>query len=283
MLIDVHYHAGTKVYGRFDFKIDQKWMLDEMEMSGVGKTIVFPYRAPGSYESLNRELIEKFACDTILPFARLRLNFRKGDAYKYLGKIAIPGAGKRILRILKEINNRKGIVSYHDERAEISRFEKVMPECAGIKYHDNQDGHINEEHFDFLLSFHKPIVLHINPFKLDYFLRRASTLVKAPVIIAHLGADDADQIYLRKTREMLNQYDMLYTDIAAHVCANHLVPFITETPNKVLFGSDGPVVSQGSTKSLIIQAGRELYRDGNRALNIIEANSRDFMEKSNLA
>jgi len=280
MIIDVHYHAGTKVYGRFDFQIDRQWMKEEMEMSGVQKTIVFPYRAPGSYENLNKEIIESFANESILPFARLRLNFKKIDALKYLTKIKVPGLTKKVLRIIKEINNRKGIVNYKDEEQEKIRFSTIMEHCKGIKFHDNQDGHLHEKHFEFLVSFGKPIVLHINPYKLEYFLSLFETKIKAPIVIAHLGAGDADRIYLEKTRELLKRYDFLYTDIAAHVCANHLVPFLRETPKKVLFGSDGPVVSQGSTKYLILQTGRELFKDGDQALDIIKQNSTDFIKKS---
>lgn len=283
MIIDVHYHAGTKVYGDYDFKITKQWLNEEMEMFDIQKTVVFPYCAPGSYDDLNKELIESFADENILPFARLRFNFKKIDAYKYLSKIKIPGIGKRGYRILKEINGRRGIVTYKDEDQEKLRFTESMRHCKGIKFHDNQDGHLNEKHFEFLLSFNKPIVMHINPYKLEYFLSIYKEKVNAPIIIAHLGACDADKVYLKKTREILKKYDFLYTDLAAHICANHLVPFLREIPEKVLFGSDGPVISQGSIKCLLLQSSRELYKNTDGALKVISQNSADFCHKSGWA
>jgi len=280
MILDVHYHVGTKAYGRYDFSIDKQWVLDEMKMFGVQKTVVFPYKSPHSYQVLNQEIIDTFADNNILPFSRLRLNFRSGDAFRYLSKIKIHGISKRSLRIIKEIKGRRGIPAYQDEETEKGRFSATMEHCKGIKFHDNQDGHLQEEQFEFLLSFRKPIVMHINPYKLEYFLSLFSSAVHAPVVIAHLGGIDADSIYLEKTREMLKKYDWLYTDTAAHVFANYLVPFLREIPEKILFGSDGPVVSQGSTMALVQQCGRELFKDKDKSVEIIAENSGVFCRES---
>lgn len=280
MIIDVHYHVGTKVFGRYDFAIDKKWVKDEMDMFNIQKTIVFPYMSPGSYDKLNHEILDNFADEDLIPFARLRLNFRRRDALRYLSLINVPGMAKRSYRIAKEISNKKGIPAYDGENEEKARFSTTMERCKGIKFHDNQDGQLTKQNFEFLLSFGKPIVLHINPYKLEYFLDLFPGAVKAPIVIAHLGAEDADSVYLPKTRQLLKTYDFLYTDIAAHVCANHVVPFLREIPEKLLFGSDGPVVSQGSTKCLLIQSGRELFKDKDKVLEVVSQNSIEFCRKS---
>jgi len=283
MIIDVHYHVGTKAFGRYDFVIDKKWVKDEMSMFNIQKTVVFPYMFPGSYDELNREILDIFADESIIPFARLRLNFKGRDALKYLSLIKIPGMAKRSYRIAKEISGRKDIPAYEGEHEEKARFSIVMERCKGIKFHDNQDGQLTEQNFEFLLSFGKPIVIHINPYKLEYFLNLFPSAVKAPIVIAHLGAADADSLYLPKTIELLKKYDFLYTDIAAHVCASHVIPFLREVPEKLLFGSDGPVVSQGSTKCLLIQSGRELFKSEDKALEIVSQNSIEFCGKSGWA
>ncbi|MFV2004702.1 MAG: hypothetical protein ACC650_05810 [Gammaproteobacteria bacterium] len=280
MIIDVHSHAGTKVFGAYDFKIDRQWLHEEMKMFDIQKTVIFPYCAPGSYDELNRELIESFADESILPFARLRFNFKPSDAYKYLTKLKIPGIGKRGYRILKEINGRRGIAAYKDEDQEMLRFTESMKHCRGIKFHDNQDGHLHEKHFEFLLSFNKPIVMHINPYKLEYFLSLYEDKVKAPIVIAHLGDCEADKVHLEKAKAILKKFDFLYTDTANHVCANHLVPFMREVPEKVLFGSDGPVISQGSIKGLMLQCSRELYKNTDGVLKQVSQNTAAFCRKS---
>lgn len=280
MIIDVHYHVGTKVFGRWDFAIDKRWVKDEMQMSDVGKTIVFPYMSPGSYDELNTEILDVFADEDIIPFGRLRFNYKPGDALKYLSRININSVSKRSLRIIKEIIGRKDIPTFADEKEEKARFSAMMRRCKGIKFHDNQDGHLHEQHFEFLISFGKPIIIHINPYKLEYFLSIYKHSVKSPIVIAHLGAIDADSIYLTKTIEMLKKYDFLFTDTAGHVCANYVIPFLSEVPEKILFGSDGPVVSQGSTKCLLIQCGRELFKDKGKGLAIIEKNTVDFCNRS---
>ena len=280
MIIDVHYHVGTKKFGPYDFAIDKQWLREEMGMSDIQKTIVFPYQFPGSYETLNHEILDVFADDDILPFARLRLNFKKTDCMKYLTKIRIDSPLKRIARVFKEIDNRRCIATYGDEAEEKSRFTDIMDKFRGIKFHDNQDGHLTEEHFEFLLSFRKPIVLHINPFKLDYFLSLFANSVQAPLVIAHLGAPDSDSIYLVKTREILQRYDFLFTDTAAHVCSNHLVPFLQEVPEKVLFGSDGPVINQGSTRCYFQQGSRALFNDKDKWESVVEQSTADFCGRS---
>jgi hypothetical protein len=252
-------------------------------MHGVHKSIVFSYRAKGSYDPLNRELIDQFAGDDILVFSRVRLNFRKTDALTYLSKIKIHSMAKRAARCVKEVVARRGIQAFVGEDREKELFTATMHKCHGIKFHDNQDGQLNEENFEFLLSFKKPIVFHINPYKLEYFLSNATGTVHAPIVFAHLGALDSDSLYWSKPRELLQKYDFLYTDTAAHIFSNHLIRFLQETPAKVLFGSDGPVVSQGSTRCLFRQAGRELYGDGEKALDLVSQNTQDFCKRSGWA
>ena len=276
MIIDVHYHVGTCAFGRYDFSIDRQWVRDEMRQFDIQKTIVFPYRYPGSYDHLNREILNLFADENILPFARIRFNFKSMDALKYLSVIKIRSPHKRIQRALKEIMGRKGIAPYRNEEEEKIRFAEIMRRSSGIKFHDNQDGHLHENHFQYLLSFEKPIVFHINPFKLDYFLSLHAAHVRSPIVIAHLGASDGDSIYLAKTIDLLKNYDFLYTDTAAHVCANHVIPFLREVPKKILFGSDGPVVSQGSIRYLIEQTGRAMFNDKGAGLQMIADNSAAF-------
>jgi len=263
-VIDCHVHIGypPDADKKFKWLISARPLLhfsfeeclNEMNRWLIAKTVVFPLgslndRYQGiSYENANLMIIEmskqfneKIGETALIPFARID----PADKEKAITLL------KRMVKI-----GARGIKIH-------SGNEGIAPDGYTVKIKENGNKHavapqkipeykeIYRQIFETCVSLDIPVVLHAGESSVELIGRAVSVLRNVPevkLIIAHAGSGD------ETASNIANKFQNVYVDISglntikiAHVIARTKV-------EKVLFGSDAPFITQGSSIINLLEA-----------------------------
>jgi len=263
-VIDCHAHIGypPNADEKFKWLISEKPLvhfsfeecLSEMDRWMIAKTIVFPLgslknRYQGiSYENANLMMIKltkqfnkKIGETKLIPFARIDPADKEKaiDLLKKMVKIGAKG--------VKIHSGNEGIApdGYTVKIKEKGNKRVIAPQ----KIPEYKE--IYRQIFEASLSLGIPVVLHAGESSVELIGRVVSVLRKVPrvkLIIAHAGGGD------ETASNLANTFKNVYVDISglnkikiAHVIARTKV-------EKVLFGSDAPFITQGSSIVGLLEA-----------------------------
>jgi uncharacterized protein len=204
-VIDCHCHAGKgeTMTAPWTSYADPQVTLHRAAEAGIDKTVIFPISNP-TYEKANREI-----ADLVARYPDRFIGFAKHDPETEAGKIR---------QILTHEVREMGL--------------------KGLKLHKLP----TREVLDTVAELKIPILFH--PPKVSDFHQIASLYPEIPFIMAHLGsfasANYAEHI---AAIDVARRYPNVYLETSSVVFFEYLELAVRELPpEKVLFGSDGPLV-----------------------------------------
>jgi predicted TIM-barrel fold metal-dependent hydrolase len=205
LIIDVHCHAGKgeAMTAPWTSYADPQVTLRRAAEAGIDKTVIFPIHNP-TYEKANREIAELVAKhpDRFIGFA-------KHDPETEAGKIR---------RLLTQEVREMGL--------------------KGLKLHKLP----TREVLDTAAELKIPILYH--PSKVSDYHQIASLYPEIPFIMAHLGSfASANYAEHLAAIDVAKRYPNVYLETSSVVFFEFLELAARELPpEKILFGSDGPLV-----------------------------------------
>ncbi|UCC69582.1 MAG: amidohydrolase family protein, partial [Armatimonadota bacterium] len=213
MIIDTHAHIGLGERLSDTYQVDQsvEVVLQQMAEAGVDKTCVMPV-AYVDYAAAIEEVREAVAAhpDKLIGYARVNLNHRERAS------------------------------------AQLQRcFE--MYGFRGVKIHPGSgDGFPTRWFMEMMGEYGRPLLLHTTPdlAVIDAITHLARSYPKVPVICGHMGGFGVfNPGFVKLLATEAKQIENLYLD-TAFVFLHQWIGMAVEIcgPEKVLLGSDGPVL-----------------------------------------
>lgn len=204
-IIDVHCHAGKgeTMTAPWTSYADPQVTLRRAEEAGIGKTVIFPISNP-TYEKANREI-----ADLVARYPDRFIGFAKHDPETEAGSIH---------RLLTHEVREMGL--------------------KGLKLHKLP----TREVLDTVAELKIPILFH--PPKVSDFHQIAALYPEVPFIMAHLGSfASANYAEHLAAIDVARRYPNVYLETSSVVFFEFLELAARELPpEKILFGSDGPLV-----------------------------------------
>jgi predicted TIM-barrel fold metal-dependent hydrolase len=213
MIIDTHVHIGRGERLSDTYQVDQpvELVLENMAEAGVDKSCIMPV-AYEDYEGAIEEVREAVEAhpDKLIGYARVNLSNR--------------------------------------ERA-TAQLKKCFDEYGfrGVKIHHGLgDGFPTRWFMEMMGEYGRPLLLHTTPNveTIEAITHLARTYPRVPVICGHMGGFSAFQPgYVKLVATEAKQIENLYLD-TAFVFLHQWIGMAVEIcgAEKVLFGSDGPVL-----------------------------------------
>jgi predicted TIM-barrel fold metal-dependent hydrolase len=204
-IIDVHCHAGKgeAMTAPWTSFADPQVTLRRADEAGIARTVIFPIHNP-TYEKANREIAELVA-----KYPDRFIGFAKHDPETEAGKIR---------RLLTQEVREMGL--------------------KGLKLHKLP----TREVLDTVAELKIPILYH--PSKVSDYHQIASLYPEIPFIMAHLGSfASANYAEHLAAIDVAKRYPNVYLETSSVVFFEFLEMAVRELPpEKILFGSDGPLV-----------------------------------------
>jgi len=283
MIIDFHYHFSQTKDDEYSLDIDKNF-IKESCASFVDKICLFPYFVKTSYfiNKANNFILENPE-NYILPSVRVRVPFSlKKDLQVTLRALKSYKISflKKFFKSLIVVKHKKQVI-LHKNINDIPTLESIPKNRYFlIKFHDYQDGTLTEEIFYKLLKFKKPMLFHISPYKLAYFLEKMHN-INVPIIIAHLGKSGLGLNEESLAITLAKQYDFIFLDTGGITDITLLKKVLDNVPYKLVFGSDGPVFSPRAIELTLLDACKILKKNFDSILKIFERNSHEILRFSN--
>ena len=222
-LFDVHANVGFSDREHLSFgQLSEGAFLDLMETSGVARACAFPPMM-GRYRQANERLAD-WAATTggrVLPFARL--------------------GGRRGPRPLRQSwQVRETLASLFRQRpsdaADLERY-------AGVKLIPHMSGLPSRGVLARISELRLPVLVHAGVPSPPAWIEKALVArLRSPVILAHLGAFPCDAGGLREAVELARRHPHVYLDTSGAWMAGFITYAAERVPEKLLFGSDAPMV-----------------------------------------
>jgi len=204
MIVDAHVHLGPGTYPKFSSTVEE--VLEEMNLAGVNKAIVFPQfnaDAPGDYKALNHDIarVVKQYPDRLIGFARVNTSQR------WCGAIAA----------------------------------EMLPDLKGVKIHEADD-FMNIDNLlgvaQMAATYDLPILLHGSTSTVERVCREIPLL---KVIWAHMGGLPADQLRLDVVK-IMQQCPRVYLDTSGCIMPSAIRQAVKKFgSHRLVMGSDYPV------------------------------------------
>jgi predicted TIM-barrel fold metal-dependent hydrolase len=205
LIIDVHCHAGKgeTMTAPWTSYADPQVTLRRAAEAGIDRTVIFPISNP-TYEKANREI-----ADLVARYPDRFIGFAKHDPETEAG---------RIRRMLTQEVREMGL--------------------KGLKLHKLP----TREVLDTVAELKVPILFH--PARVSDFHQIASLYPEIPFIMAHLGSfASANYAEHLAAIDVARRYPNVYLETSSVVFFEYLEQAVRELPpEKILFGSDGPLV-----------------------------------------
>jgi predicted TIM-barrel fold metal-dependent hydrolase len=204
-IIDVHCHAGKgeTMTAPWTSYADPEVTLRRAAEAGIDRTVIFPISNP-TYEKANREI-----ADLVAKYPDRFIGFAKHDPETEAGKIR-----RMLVHEVREMG------------------------LKGLKLHKLP----TREVLDTVAELKIPILFH--PPKVSDFHQIASLYPEVPFIMAHLGSfASANYAEHLAAIDVARRYPNVYLETSSVVFFEFLEMAARELPpEKILFGSDGPLV-----------------------------------------
>ena len=222
-LFDVHANVGQTNAEAVSFgRLSGDEYLRLMEAAGIARACTFPPQMD-RYAAANAKLAG-WAAQTdgrVLPFARL-----SGTR------------GPRPVRAFWQV--RKTMRAFAErqppEAVDLGRY-------AGIKLIPHMSGLPNEAVFEDIAAHDLPILIHAGTHSPPAWIERTVLpKTRGPLILAHLGAFPADADLLRDAVALAARHARVYLDTSGAWMAGFIQYAAARIPEKLLFGSDAPMM-----------------------------------------
>jgi uncharacterized protein len=205
LIIDCHCHAGKgeTMTAPWTSYADPKVTLRRAQEAGIDKTVIFPISNP-TYTKANREI-----ADLVSKYPDRFIGFAKHDPVSEAGKIR-----EMLTKEVREMG------------------------LKGLKLHQLP----TREVLDTVAELKIPILFH--PPKVSDFHQIASLYPEVPFIMAHLGSFASGNYAEHLAAiDMAKRYPNVYLETSSVVFFEFVEMAARELPpEKLLFGSDGPLV-----------------------------------------
>ena len=222
-LFDVHANVGFSDRDNLSFgRLSEKDFLALMETSGVARACAFP-PLMARYRQANEHLADWAATTEgrVLPFARLG-----GER------------GPRPLRQSWQVRETLGAFFKRQpsDAIDLSRY-------AGVKLIPHLSGLPSRDVLARISELRLPVLVHAGvPSPPAWIERALVSRLRGPVILAHLGAFPCDAVGLREAVDLAQRHAHVYLDTSGAWMAGFITYAAKRVPEKLLFGSDAPMV-----------------------------------------
>ena len=198
--------------------------------AGVRVAAVFPPLRPHGYAAANAALLQAATTHGSgwRPFARLG------------GPVPFPAPERwpALWQVRRALRSRIG-----DQPAHLRGGPAELGRYAGVKLLPHLDGFPGPEWLTAIAELGLPVLVHtgehVPPALVEHRLLR---VLRGPVVLGHLGSFPASAPHLLAALDLVRRYDQVYLETSASWLAEFVALAARRVPDKLMFGSDAPLM-----------------------------------------
>ncbi|MBI5359722.1 MAG: amidohydrolase family protein [Planctomycetes bacterium] len=222
--------------------IDHCAIAAQMDKTGIDQSVIFPTYYPSGYKKANDEILKIIAefPGKFIPFMRI--------------KSPKPHPFTKRKKLLSWFNaGRPETFGFAPEYTAKEDMARYLTQYKGVKINLPQDGMPSDEIWGMINDKKLPVLLHAGE-GIDYneLMETVISRYDFPVILAHFGGYPLRRSLYDASIGLARAYKNIYLGTACVIFQHYLEKAIKAVPEKVLFGSDAPVVTQKAALESIL-------------------------------